>query len=227
MFILESMGRAAFGGVSVPEPQLISWKICSLCCLPLPPCLSCELQLCLRPKWVISHHSCSHKSSDTVGGVGAPTAIQMLTALADSTERSHTAVTPLAVWCLVGRAASGGCFACSFSWIFLQTYPSSTPHPPASCRTGRTCSYHLYPQCGWRKQTERTKDASLPWCDLLLPLIPSLVRLEAQSLGGALASSPFILFRFPCQSLLMVLIDFAVSALEPEYSQVRVLWTAC
>lgn len=160
-------------------------------------------------------------------GAGAPTAIQMLTALADSTERSHKPVTPLVVWCLVGRAASGGCFACSFSWIFLQTYPSSTRHPPASCRTGRTCSYHLYPQCGWRKQIERTKDASVPWCDLLLPLTPSLVRREAQSLGGALTSSPFILFRFPCQSLLMVLIDFAVFALEPECSQVRVLWTSC
>lgn len=48
------------------------WQICFLCCLPLTPCLSCELQLCLQPEWVISLHSCSHKSSNTVGGRGLP-----------------------------------------------------------------------------------------------------------------------------------------------------------
>lgn len=63
------MDCATFGWVSVPEPQLIREEnlLTDLFSLLCPP-----YSLLIPPEWVISHHSCSHKSSNTVGGRGLP-----------------------------------------------------------------------------------------------------------------------------------------------------------
>lgn len=153
----------------------------------------------------MSLYSCSHKSSNMVGGRGRSHCSPSVDWFGCFCRGRKTTQTNNTSGCLMF------CRQNSLGWLFSPV-PSAVfscrltlshlPLPLASCKAGRTCSYHSH--------LSRCKGQRIPQClETICPLLtpPPLwdVRPIPMGVTGVLRLPAPLLFKFPCQSSLMIL----------------------